>query len=104
MKFIGRNRELTALEQARQGAVRGPSRMTVVTGRRRVGKTALILKSLSDKPFVYLFVSISSEADLCAGFVAQIRHALGNGIFIPSSIRRFSELFEVLLAYSKKIH
>jgi AAA+ ATPase superfamily predicted ATPase len=30
--------------------------MTVVTGRRRIGKTSLILKATADSPTVYLFI------------------------------------------------
>lgn len=46
--------------------------MVVVTGRRRVGKTTLILKALQNRnaPFVYCFVPrIASERDL-AGLIA----------------------------------
>lgn len=40
------------------------SKLTVLTGRRRIGKTSLILNALKDEAVVYLFVSRKSEADL----------------------------------------
>jgi hypothetical protein len=44
-------------------------RMTV--GRRRVGKTALLLRSSAEKKRLYLFVSRNSEAVLCRQFQQQ---------------------------------
>ena len=47
MKFFGREEELKELSQIRQLAANG-SRLTVVTGRRRVGKTELIEQAYND--------------------------------------------------------
>ena len=60
MKFYGREKELQALKIAQEGAKKGPARMTVVTGRRRVGKTTLIRKSVAGELSVYYFVSSNS--------------------------------------------
>lgn len=49
--------------------------MAVVTGRRRVGKTKLILKALegSKVPFAYCFVPrVTSEAQLSAQIIAML--------------------------------
>ena len=48
-RFIGRERELEALERA-WGSDR--FELTVVYGRRRVGKTRLIREYIADKPSV----------------------------------------------------
>ena len=45
MKFYNREKELAALEKVRQIAFSNHSQMTVLTGRRRIGKTSLIFKS-----------------------------------------------------------
>lgn len=56
MKFYGREQE-TAILRSNQDAVRnGASRCVVVTGRRRAGKTRLILERLpaADMPLIYV--------------------------------------------------
>ena len=63
MKFYGREQE-TAVLRRNQDAVRnGASRFVVVTGRRRVGKTRLILESLpaADMPLIYAFIYQSTS-------------------------------------------
>lgn len=70
------------------------SQMTVLTGRRRIGKTSLVFKSCEGTPTVYLFVSRSNEADLCSGFTAEIRQSLN--IYVPEFIS-FAELFRFLM-------
>ena len=52
------------------------SRLTVVTGRRRIGKTSLIMKAVEDMPTVYLFVGRKSEATLCSEFIPVIGNRL----------------------------
>ncbi|MBR4553317.1 MAG: ATP-binding protein [Bacteroidaceae bacterium] len=66
MKFYDREKELAALHAARNIAFNTASQLTVVTGRRRIGKTKLILKSCEQTPTVYLFVSRNFEAALCS--------------------------------------
>ena len=44
MKFYNREKELTSLEKVRQVSFSVHSQMTVLTGRRRIGKTSLIFR------------------------------------------------------------
>lgn len=71
------------------------SRLTVVTGRRRIGKTSLIMKSVEGLPTVYLFVSRKNEAALCAEFNQIIAKSLDT--FVPQEINRFSSIFQYLM-------
>ena len=71
MKFYNRDKELASLEKVRRVSFSVHSQMTVLTGRRRIGKTSLIFKSCEDTPTVYLFVSRSNETDLCLRFTAE---------------------------------
>ena len=50
--------ELEKLCNMRELSYSDHSRLTVVTGRRRIGKTSLIINSMGDEPFVYLFVCL----------------------------------------------
>ncbi len=74
--------------------------MTVVTGRRRIGKTSLAREATrGEEPTVYLFVSRKSEASLCAEFSQLISTSLN--CFIPSEIKNFRTLFQLLLELAK---
>lgn len=75
------------------------SQLTVLTGRRRIGKTKLILKSCEKTPTVYLFVRRSNEAALCAQFVQTASRALNS--YIPSEISSFVSLFESIMSLGR---
>ena len=96
MKFFDRKSELAQLERQRKIAFNDHSQMTVLTGRRRIGKTMLIRKSCEESTMVYLFVSRSNEAMLCSGFAKVINETLKN-IFVPTQIDSFADLFEMLM-------
>lgn len=100
MKFYNREKELALLEKTRQIAFTKHSQMTVLTGRRRIGKTKLILKSCEESPTVYLFVSRSNESMLCRGFAQHINTVLSN-IFIHESVDSFADVFEMLMRAGK---
>jgi AAA+ ATPase superfamily predicted ATPase len=74
--------------------------MTVITGRRRIGKTSLALRATSgDYPTVYLFVSRKNEAALCKEFAGLISSALN--CYVPSEIKSFKSLFQMLMELAK---
>jgi AAA+ ATPase superfamily predicted ATPase len=95
MEFYDRRKELEELARIRNLSFSNHSRMTVVTGRRRIGKTSLIMKSVEGLPTVYLFVGRKNEASLCSEFIPEIREALG--VFVPDEIRTFRSLFQYLM-------
>jgi len=99
VKFYNRKKELENL-RAIEEASKVSSKMTVVVGRRRIGKTTLIKKAYSDK--VYLFVSKKNEALLCDEFVAIVQNTLDVKIF--GDIRTFKALFEYLIELAKTRH
>ncbi len=95
MRFYNRETELLQLEEIRKRAFEVHSQMTVVTGRRRIGKTKLILKSCEQTPTVYLFVGRNNEATLCNIFCENIRQSLGS--YVPGGMTSFVQLFEFLM-------
>ncbi len=95
MRFYNRTNELAELLRIRKLSFTNHSRMTVVTGRRRIGKTSLIVKSVEDIPTVYLFVGRKNESTLCAEFVSDVTQALD--VFVPGEIRTFRSLFRYLM-------
>ena len=102
MRFYDRKRELERLNSIREVAFRDHSQLVALTGRRRIGKTSLILKSCEGTPTVYLFVSRENEAMLCRRFARIIQQALP-GCYVPGSIDHFEELFRILMEIGKTI-
>ena len=101
MKFYDREIEMDLLRQnERQSAQTGV--FTVLTGRRRVGKTSLILNALDKDTMAYLFVSKDGEAVLCQKFQQALEEQLGIPIF--GQISHFRELFEVIMKASLQRH
>ncbi len=101
MKFYDRTDELQMLRQIAKQSTKTAC-FTVMVGRRRIGKTALLLRSTERKKRLYLFVSRNSEAVLCSGFQQQASEALGLQIY--GRINRFADLFEQLLQFAVKEH
>jgi AAA+ ATPase superfamily predicted ATPase len=73
-----------------------------MVGRRRIGKTSLLLESVKGRKYLYLFVSRKSEPLLCEQFQKDAAAAMGLQIF--GTITRFSDFFEQLLIFATKEH
>ncbi len=101
MKFYNREQELGLLTQTREIAFNNHSQMSALTGRRRIGKTKLILRSCEDSLTVYLFVRRSNEATLCSQFAENASRSLNT--FISSEVTSFVSLFETLMTIGKNL-
>ena len=97
MKFYDRESEQqllsTVLRQSKQEA-----RMTVLMGRRRIGKTELSLRC-GDDTVLYFFVGKKAEALLCQDFVQEITSKLG--VPVLGQANSFSEVFRFVLHLSE---
>lgn len=100
MKFYDRTKEIAELQRIKNLSFSEYSRMTVVTGRRRIGKTSLIMKSVEDEPSVYLFVGRKTEATLCNEYIQEISNSLN--VFVPQEISSFRSLFQYLMEIGKQ--
>ncbi len=94
MDFIDRKNEIEKLRGIRDRSRNGAC-WTILTGRRRVGKTSLVMNAFADEPYLYLFVTRSAEADLCSGFKSRVEAFTGKSI--PGVVQKFSDLFRYLL-------
>ena len=101
MKFYDRLNELETLSQIEKQSAETAC-FTIMVGRRRIGKTSLLLRSSEGRKRLYLFVSRNSEAVLCSQFQQQASEVLGLQIY--GSINRFVDLFEQLLIFAQKEH
>ena len=68
MRYYDRNRELALLKDIQKKSFGEFSKMTVLKGRRRIGKTTLGILSMEGTDTVYLFVARKAEADLCSEY------------------------------------
>lgn len=101
MKFYNRTKELEILGRTLEQSKK-TSCFTVIVGRRRIGKTSLLLESVKEKKYLYLFISRKSESLLCEQFQKEAENALGMQIF--GTINQFKDLFEQLLIFATKEH
>ena len=99
MRFFDRKNEIAYLrsERARQDC---GARMTIVSGRRRIGKTQLIKRAMEDEPYLYFLVTRRSEADQCQDFLERARESLGISVYGQGM--RFGQLFKILMQESLK--
>lgn len=98
MKFYNRERELELLTSIRERSEE-EAQMTVVLGRRRIGKTRLLKKVVeNEETALYLFVTRKSEVLICEEFKEEIERKLQVTLF--GSFTRFIELFQYLMDLS----
>ena len=96
---MGKN-ELSELRTLyNQSATQG--RMTVLTGRRRVGKTMLAIEFAHKYKNIYLFISKKSEHLLCDEFLQQIRNTFPQ-LPVIGQITSFKDVFQLLLEVALK--
>ena len=102
MKFYNREKEIKKLLEIKEQSKKN-AQFSVVTGRRRIGKTQLLLKSYGNTKFLYFFVAKKSEVILCQDFLQELKEKLNAPIL--GEVNSFSVLFEyiVQLSYEQNI-
>ena len=101
MKFYDREAETLELQRIRALSFSRGSRMTVVTGRRRIGKTSLIKRALDDAeaPMLYFFTGRKTEAALVEDFIAEVRGKLD--AYIPDGLNSVTALMKHLFELAR---
>ncbi len=100
MKFYDREIETHTLRKIEETS-KSYAQMTVITGRRRIGKTTLIKHAYGADEMIYFFVARKSEALLCKELTDTLREKLGEDIGEFSSMAR---LFSTILQIAKRRH
>jgi len=98
MKFYNRESELEILKQIKTLS-HEEAQMTVVVGRRRIGKTQLLLKATEESPTLYFFITRKAESLLCQDFIEEAQAKLNVPIGEYTSI---GKLFQHLMSLSKE--
>ena len=99
MKFYDRQREIELLKEIAAKS-RRTAQFTVITGRRRIGKTSLVRKAFERQPYLHFIATRKSEAELCEGFQSEITDKLGVPLLGES--KRFADVFRFVMDYAKK--
>ena len=97
MRFYDRESEQQLLSDVLRYSKK-EARMTVLMGRRRIGKTELSLRC-GDDTVLYFFVGKKAEALLCQDFVQEITSKLG--VPVLGQANSFSEVFRFVLQLSE---
>ena len=96
------DREIEAETLRRIEATSGRyAQLTVITGRRRIGKTTLIKHAFEGSEMIYFFVARKSEALLCQELTDTIRDVLGEDLGDFSSMAR---LFAAIMQIARRRH
>jgi len=99
MKFFDRKDEIAALRKIRENS-KNNAQFTVLTGRRRIGKTSLVLKAYEDTPFLYFFAGRKAESLLCEEFRHEVETKLD--VRLGGAPSGFAELFDYLMQLSRQ--
>lgn len=101
MRFYNRENEIAELKRICNLSFTHNSRMTVLTGRRRIGKTSLIKKAFedSDAPMLYFFTGRKAEATLVDDFVREIHDKLHG--YVPEGLMSVTGVLRHLFELAK---
>lgn len=97
MKFIGREKELSALEKQYASE---KFEFSVVYGRRRIGKTYLIQKYIQEKPAIYFMGVEAGASNNLEGMSKAVHRFTGNEGMAP--FQSYGDLFSYLGKLSDK--
>ena len=98
MRFFDREKEIVNLQKTGSLSLKA-AQFTVLTGRRRIGKTSLVLNAFSDAPLLYFFVARKAESELCQGYARQLEQM--SGLPVIGEVSRFSEVFRFVMEMAK---
>ncbi len=98
MKFYNRELELAQLQQIERLSQQS-AQMTFMIGRRRIGKTSLLLEAYKNSERLYFFVAKKNEALLCLEFIEEIKQKLQIPLF--GELKTFKAVFGFLLEIAK---
>lgn len=91
--FVDREDELAYLEELYRKA---GSRLFIVYGRRRVGKTELLRRFSANKSHIFFSCDLSSEREQLRQFTEKIYHATGDSFLLSQPFQSWEALFRYL--------
>jgi AAA+ ATPase superfamily predicted ATPase len=98
MKFYDRTQELADLRETEKMSAES-AQMTMMVGRRRVGKTTLLRNAFTQTSVLYFFIGRKNEILLCEEFREEMENKLGETF---GHFTSFAQLFKVLMQLSQR--
>ena len=102
MRFFDRETEFEKLKEI-ENLSHEVAQFTIITGRRRIGKTEMVKKFYENKTMLYFFVARKAEADLCDIFIDEIRVKL-NIPMLNTKGMSFAAVFKYIMELSQTQH
>lgn len=102
MRFFDRETEFEKLREIEELS-HEVAQFTIITGRRRIGKTEMVKTFYENKTMLYFFVARKAEADLCDIFIDEI-HTKLNIPMLDSKGISFAAIFKFIMELSLTQH
>lgn len=102
MRFFDREQEFEKLREI-ETLSHEVARFTIITGRRRIGKTEMVNTFFEGRTLLYFFVARKAETDLCDTFIDEIRTKL-NLPMLDSKGLSFAAVFKFVMELSQTQH
>ncbi len=100
MKFYNREKPLSVLRSFYKIVEQKGSRLLVVTGRRRIGKTRLVIEAFKDQNYLYFFTKKKRINDLLAEWAEEVKEKFGQVFY--GRFENFETFLTFLFDFSKK--
>lgn len=99
MRFYDREYEIAELRRL-DALAESSAQFTVLMGRRRTGKTTLMMRAFEGTTYLYFFIGKKAESLQCIDFQRQIESVLG--LHIHGQVTSIAMLLEELMVYACK--
>ena len=100
MKFYGREKEISLIEHFFKTVKTKGSRILVMIGRRRIGKTRLVLESVKNKNYLYFFTKKKKINEIISEWSNEIKNKYGEVFY--GNFNSFEDFLKFLFDFSKK--
>ena len=102
MRFFDRETEFERLREI-EDLSHEVAQFTIITGRRRIGKTEMVKTFYQNATILYFFIARKAETDLCEIFIDEIRTKLDIPM-IESKGMSFAAIFKFIMELSQTQH
>lgn len=100
MKFYGREKELSLIKHFFNTIRNKGSRILVITGRRRIGKTRLALESVKNQNYLYFFTKKKKINEIISEWSNEVKSKYGEAFY--GNFTSFEDFLKFLFDFSKK--
>jgi len=100
MKFYDRKKQLERVREFMHIVRKNGSRVLVITGRRRIGKTRLAIESVKNSPYLYFFTKKKRITEIITEWSNEVKEKYSNAFY--GNFNNLEEFLKFLFEYSNK--